>query len=69
MMNNFFVGSDGTTLPLTRIALCLDCERCFALGRGGCPACGSETWVPVARFFANAPRDPEVFGLRAQLVA
>ena len=36
--------------PLRRVALCLDCEECFELGVSTCPACGSETWVALARF-------------------
>ena len=37
-------------LPLMRLGLCLDCEVCFEIGIDTCPACGSETWVPLARF-------------------
>jgi hypothetical protein len=37
--------------PLLRLALCLDCDSCFELGPGTCPACGSETLAPLARFF------------------
>jgi hypothetical protein len=37
-------------VPLNRLALCLDCEECFELGLDACPACSSETWVPLARF-------------------
>lgn len=37
-------------LPLGRVALCLDCEQCFDLGHDVCPACGSGTWTPIARF-------------------
>jgi len=37
-------------LPLGRTALCLDCDTCFEMGAGPCPACGSRTWVSVARF-------------------
>lgn len=37
-------------LPLTRLALCLDCEECFELGPDACPACSSVTWMPLARF-------------------
>jgi hypothetical protein len=36
--------------PLRRVAICLDCEACFELGADRCPACGSETWAPLARF-------------------
>lgn len=41
-------------LPLTRLALCLDCEECFALGPDACPACSSESWTPLARFVGTA---------------
>lgn len=37
--------------PLRRLALCLDCDSCFELGPGTCPACGSGTLAPLARFF------------------
>jgi hypothetical protein len=37
-------------LPLRRLALCLDCEKCFELGATACPACGSGTWITLARF-------------------
>ncbi len=40
-------------LPLSRLVLCLDCEQCFELGTSVCPACGSETWTPLARFLAS----------------
>jgi hypothetical protein len=37
--------------PLNRAALCLDCDVCFELEAGrGCPACGGDTWIPLARF-------------------
>jgi hypothetical protein len=42
-------------LPLRRLALCLDCDECFEIGEGTCPACGSETWTPLARFMEIAP--------------
>lgn len=67
MIRNVFVNAERTSLPLTRIALCLDCEQCFELGRAGCPACGSETWAPVARFLEKSPRDLDLFGLPTQL--
>ncbi len=41
----------GTHLPLQKLALCLDCDECFELGYATCPACGSSTWSPLARFF------------------
>lgn len=37
-------------LPLRNLALCLDCDECFSLGGETCPACGSRTWTPAARF-------------------
>ena len=42
--------AEGTHLPLRRLALCLDCDECFELGSATCPACGSGTWSPLARF-------------------
>lgn len=38
------------SVPLMRLGLCLDCEDCFEIGLDACPACGSETWMPLARF-------------------
>jgi hypothetical protein len=47
-------------LPLRLVALCLDCEECFELAAARCPACGSETWAPLARFLAaRRYRHPE----------
>jgi hypothetical protein len=40
----------GFHLPLRKLALCLDCDECFSLGAQLCPACGSGTWTPAARF-------------------
>ncbi len=37
-------------VPLRRLALCLDCERCFEIGPDRCGGCGSETWVALWRF-------------------
>lgn len=39
-----------TGLPLSRLALCLDCETCFEVGVDPCPACGGRIWASVARF-------------------
>lgn len=36
--------------PLRRLGLCLDCDECFPFGARTCPACGSESLVPLARF-------------------
>jgi hypothetical protein len=44
-------------LPLKRVALCLDCDECFELGVGMCPACGSGTWTALGRFLES--RIPE----------
>jgi hypothetical protein len=41
-------------VPLRRLALCLDCEECFEVGVDACPACSSETWVPLARFVGGS---------------
>jgi len=37
-------------LPLRRLTLCLDCDECFEIGPGTCPACGSATWTSLSRF-------------------
>jgi len=42
-------------VPLRRVAFCLDCEACFELGPDNCPACGAETWAPLARFLEGRP--------------
>lgn len=49
-MQRALVAWAGFHLPLRNLALCLDCDECFALGHGDCPACGSRTWTPAARF-------------------
>ena len=41
-------------VPLSRLALCADCEVCFENGPDQCPACGSDTWSPLSRFIGNA---------------
>jgi hypothetical protein len=43
-------------LPLMRLGMCLDCEACFEIGVTACPACGSKTWMPLARFLEAARR-------------
>jgi len=43
-------------LPLMRLGMCLDCEACFEIGVTACPACGSKTWMPLARFLETARR-------------
>src|SRR5215470_329415 len=50
MINRSRVLADGLHLPLKKLALCLDCDECFELGHANCPACGSATWTPAARF-------------------
>jgi hypothetical protein len=42
-------------MPLSRLALCLDCEECFEVGLDACPACSSASWVTLARFVGGAP--------------
>lgn len=42
--------------PLKKLALCLDCDACFEFGPGTCPACGSETLAPLARFLQPVGR-------------
>ena len=50
--------------PLRRLALCLDCEKCFELGAAACPACGSGTWITLARFLDGAQSSTELAGAR-----
>ena len=50
MLNRSRVQAAGIHLPLQRLALCVDCDECFELGHSTCPACGSRTWSPLARF-------------------
>ena len=50
MLQHARAWSTGIHLPLRQLALCLDCDECFALGAETCPACGSRTWTPAARF-------------------
>jgi hypothetical protein len=45
-------------VPLMRLGLCLDCEDCFEIGLDACPACGGETWIPVARFLETGAGRP-----------
>lgn len=56
--------ADGTHLPLRRLALCLDCDECFEVGCSVCPACGSRTWSPLARFIdlLSEPRTRRLVG-------
>jgi hypothetical protein len=56
-------------LPLRRLALCLDCEECFELGAEACPACGSGTWITLARFLEGGQGTAEVVGGRASHAA
>jgi hypothetical protein len=49
-------GVSSMHLPLKNVALCLDCDVCFELGQP-CPACGSESWAPVARFLERMGSD------------
>ena len=50
MLKRSLVLADGLHLPLNKLALCLDCDECFELGHAVCPACGSATFTPAARF-------------------
>lgn len=52
-------------LPLKRLALCLDCEKCFELGAEACPGCGSRTWITLARFLEGAQASAEFADARA----
>lgn len=61
----------GIHLPLRNLALCLDCDECFALGGELCPACGSRTWTPAARFLdlVAAPRSHRGNGSTRKMAA
>jgi hypothetical protein len=41
-------------LPLRQLALCLDCDECFAIDSPACPACGGATWTALSRFLTEA---------------
>jgi hypothetical protein len=51
--------------PLSRLALCADCEACFEIGLDACPACGGETWSPLSRLIGNASDGAIVRAVRA----
>jgi hypothetical protein len=52
-------------IPLQRLALCLDCDVCFELGQTECPACGSQTWSPLARFIGEVSEKEVVRAVHA----
>jgi hypothetical protein len=52
-------------IPLTRLALCADCEVCFEIGPDQCPACGSDTWSPLSRFIGDASEKAVVRAVHA----
>ena len=52
-------------LPLKRLALCLDCEKCFELGAAACPGCGSRTWTTLARFLEGGQATADLARARA----
>jgi len=54
--------------PFRRLAICLDCDSCFELGPGSCPACGSGTLAPLARFFQPNGSSPGTGKVRRQLL-
>jgi len=56
MANKMATDLQSLRLPLGRLALCLDCEMCFEVGPGACPACGSATWIPIASFLERSTR-------------
>jgi len=51
--------------PLARLALCADCEVCFEIGLDACPACGCQTWSPLARLIGHASEGVVVRAVRA----
>jgi hypothetical protein len=64
MLQRTRAATAGTHLPLRNLALCLDCDECFELGYAACPACGSGTWTPAARFLdlVTGPRSSRTGG-------
>jgi hypothetical protein len=64
MLQRTRLASAGFHLPLRNLALCLDCDECFDVGYAACPACGSSTWTPAARFLdlVAAPRSHRMGG-------
>ena len=44
-------------IPLRQLAICLDCDECFDLAIGVCPACNGTVWIPLARFLGTGIRD------------
>lgn len=40
-------------MPLRQLAICVDCDECFDLAIGACPACSGTAWVPLARFLGS----------------
>jgi hypothetical protein len=57
MTSDLEILSSRVHLPLMRLGMCLDCEACFEIGVTACPACGSKTWMPLARFLETARRN------------
>jgi hypothetical protein len=51
--------------PLTRLALCADCEVCFEIGTEACPACGGRSWSPLSRLIGQASDTSVVRAVRA----
>src|SRR5688572_12116440 len=51
--------------PLSRLALCADCEVCFEIGFDACPACGGETWSSLSRLMGNAAEGAVVRAVQA----
>jgi hypothetical protein len=51
--------------PLSRLALCADCEVCFEMGVNACPACGGHTWSALSRLIGQASEGAVVRAVRA----
>ena len=54
-------------IPLSRLALCADCEVCFEIGFEACPACGGETWSSLGRLMGNGAEAAVVRAVQAVL--
>ena len=46
-----------TAIPLSRAALCLDCETIYPLSSPSCPLCGSTAAATLARWLERATQE------------
>jgi hypothetical protein len=65
MRSRLSVATPRLYVPLSRLALCADCEVCFEIGVDACPACGGETWSSLPRLLGNSAEAAVVRAVRA----